>query len=353
MQITVFLLLATLTSCRTSPTDDTAPAHEILQATLLADDNNIATIDSSRHPSVQKLKDFIIETVVQLDNNGIIVKEICSSETKALGLVADDLNPDLKETSDLLRERTRLREILFEAIDVYSKYVDKEKNDLTKFRTSLNERIASLNTMHTETLRSTTNHSLDIARFGFRSLGVEEGLESTICDHVGCTCATNEQTNQFCSANQWPNKCQQIVTFYIEMNHINCENNHQFSLVKSNIVRMIDLLHQLLQSNAESRRRLQTIRPTNDKDDDERLKLVEMTTSIKTISDDIVSLCERFSDASMWTTQGYVEILSTTEMGAYHSQEALEAATTREEKESRQDEMDELEGNFHKLDESV
>ena len=370
---TLFLLctLATLTSCHTTPptADTTAPAHEILQATLQAD--VLTTIDATRHPSIRTLKNFIIETVSTLDNNNIIVKEICTLETKALNMVANDLNPEDIAMSKLLHERTLLGQHLQHAIEIYSLVIANEKKLLKKFQLLLNERITTLNELYTKTLRLTTNHSLALARLGFQALGVKEDVERTLCeDHIGCSCITDEQIVFFCSTtNAWPKKCQKIISFYVDTKKINCENNQKFHLLKNNIMQMTNLLHQLLKSNAETRQQLDIIRPDDGPDDgsddgsdeerggggdgDEKEKLEKITEGIKKMSIDIIVLCKRFEDASKWTTQGYVEILSTTEMGAYHSQETLAAATTAAERESRKDALDELDGMFHPLDESV
>ena len=354
--------LATLTSCHTTPpTDDTtAPAHEILQATLQAD--VLTTIDATRHPSIRTLKNFIIDTITTLDNNNIIVKEICTSETKALNMVANDLNPEDIDMSKLLHERTILCQHLQNAIQIYYSVVEKEKKLLDKFQIVMNERITKLNELYTKTLRLTTNHSLDLARLGFQALGVKEEVEKNLCeDHIGCSCITDAQIIFFCSSNAWPKKCAQVISFYVDTKKINCENNKKFHLLKNNIMQMTNLLHQLLKSNAETRQRLDIIRPDHGPDEeqggggdgDENEKLEKITEGVKKMSIDIVVLCKRFEDASKWTTQGYVEILSTTEMGAYHSQETLAAATTAAERESRKDALDEIDGMFHPLDESV
>jgi hypothetical protein len=341
-------------------------AHDIIEATLQAEDAD-ATL-SSQHPhDVQTLKNYIIQTITTLDNNGMVVANICQSEAKALHACVNRLNPNTPSVSHLLVQRSQLRASLLDAILSYENTIKENKDTLQSFHNTLNDRIVVLNDLYTNRLRSISNHSQDIAYFGFQVLGVISPLSdlnnlcerttvlSAIAGSVGCRCI-HATSISFCDGSAFPEKCLIVLDFYIQVQMKQCDNEVLFGRIKRNIMHTSLSLHTLLQNNQETLKRLEIMRIDliNSSDEsEERTRLASITSNVEDVTNDIATLCERFDSASKWTTKGLVEILATTEMGAYKSQEALmKKSMTEDERQSLTDAQDEVNGiRFHPIDE--
>tara|TARA_B100000795_G_C22735602_1_gene413222 strand:+ start:60 stop:1244 length:1185 start_codon:yes stop_codon:yes gene_type:complete len=335
-----------------------ANAQEIIGITKSTLHANTVTIDTARHPGVSKLKQYIINTITTLDNNGIVVSNICESETKALNNAVDDLNPNLNPTDSLLTTRTQVRSLLLNAIQDYKTVTEQNKVDLESFRSTLNERIAPLNNLYKIILPSAINNSMEIINYGFETFGISKASMNNIhaCESIGCSCDNVlHQAETFCSSNSLPSKCLKLFDAYITLQKEKCIQSESFTLLKQNLLHLTDLLHTLLKQNQETLKRLEALTPNaNDGEDEERDRLGTITSDVQQIAIDISTLCKRFDATAKWTTLGLVEILATTEMGVYNSQEELNSAISQDEKESMQDKQDEMNGvDFHPIDEVV
>ena len=152
-----------------------------------------------------------------------------------------------------------------------------------------------------------------------------------------------------------PSKCLKLFDAYITLQKEKCIQSESFTLLKQNLLHLTDLLHTLLKQNQETLKRLEALTPNaDDGEDEERDRLGTITSDVQQIASVSFDLCKRFDATLKWTTLGLVEILATTEMGVYNSQEELNSAISQDEKESMQDKQDEMNGvDFHPIDEVV